>query len=37
MSGDKEPEAAVLLAVVVITALLFLAMALFLVLPALWR
>jgi hypothetical protein len=37
MSGDKESEVFVLLAVVVGTILLFLVMALLLVLPALWR
>jgi len=37
MSGEREPEVFVLLALVVITVLLFFAMALFLVLPALWR
>jgi len=37
MSSNKEPEAFVLLAVVAITVLLFIAMALLLILPALWR
>ena len=37
MSDDKEPEAAVLLTLIAITVLLFVAMALALVLPALWR
>ena len=37
MSGEREPEVFILLAVVVITVLLFFAMTLFLVLPALWR
>jgi hypothetical protein len=37
MSDDKEPEAAVLLTLIAITVLLFVAMALGLVLPALWR
>jgi len=37
MSFKKDPEAAVLLLVVAGTVLLFLAMALLLVLPALWR
>jgi len=37
MSDDKEPEAFVLLTLIAITVLLFVAMALALVLPALWR